>query len=160
MNTSETMPKIADDPEQRVKDIEPVISEIIETMTAEITKGAKEAGWNDRQAKQLAKDAQPPFFDLLLQGAPAPLALMEAVAYADRTVAASVFNQAIKDGSTPNQAFAIIKEMKTKAGAGGEIAASAEAAFEKALSDGETPEEALFYAFDAAADTVNNTPVS
>jgi len=159
MNTSETIPKIADNPEQRVADIQPVIGELIETMTKEIIKGAKDAGWNDQQAAQLAKDAQPPFFDLLLQGAPAPLALMEAVSYADRTVAASIFNQAIKDGSTPEQAFAIIKDIKTKAGAGGEIATSAETAFKKALSDGETPEEALFLAFDAATGTINDMPV-
>jgi len=160
MNTSETStPVIAEDPEQRIADIQPVISELITTMSKEIIAGAKVAGWNEKQAATLAKSAQPPFFDLLLQGAPAPLAMMEAVAYADRTVSAGVFNQAIQDGSSPRQAFSMIKEMKTRAGAGGKIAAAAETAFEKALTDGETPEEALFIAFSAAADTLNNTPV-
>ncbi len=144
-------------PQERMAKMQPVIAEMVEAMNKEITRGALEAGWSEAEAAELARKAQPPFFDLLIQGVPAPLALMEATAYADRLLAARRLNEEIAKGATPQEAFARIREMKLRVPGNDDsvdaetIADTAQKAFDEALARGETPEEALFCAYDAAA---------
>lgn len=144
-------------PQERMAKMQPVIADMVEAMNKEITKGALDAGWSAEEAADLARKAQPPFFDLLIQGVPAPLALIEATAYADRLLAARRLKEAIDQGATPQEAFAQIKAMKLRVPGNADsvdaetIAAAAEKAFNDALAKGESPEEALFSAYDAAA---------
>ncbi len=144
-------------PQERMAKMQPVIAEMVEAMNKEITQGALEAGWSAEEAADLARSAQPPFFDLLIQGVPAPLALMEATAYADRLLAARRLKEAMARGASPQEAFAQIKAMKLKVPGNDDsvdaetIAAAAQKAFDEAMAKGESPEEALFSAYDAAA---------
>lgn len=155
------VPPIAETPEQRVADIQPVVQDMVDVMRREITAGATAAGLSEKQAQGVVNRAEPAFFDLLVQGAPPPGALMEAVAYGDRMVSAEILQQTIDGGASPQDAFQRIKALKlalpAEEGAvpSADLADTAQTAFDSALSGGKTPEEALYCAFDAAARLAN-----
>lgn len=126
--------------------------------------GGHLAGWPLEKVPDLAKMAEVPFFFLLGRGAPAQVALLEAIFVADKLMAVNQMTRTVAAGFTPEQAFAEIRGMKLRAAAGIEngdaMAAAATARFDAALAAGRTPEQAVSDAFDAASELFYGKPAA
>lgn len=140
----------------------PAIERFRRLLRDRVAAGARQAGWPLERVPDLTRMAEVPFFFLLGRGAPAAVALLEALFVADKMMAVAQMTRTLRAGFSPQQAFAEIRDMKLRSGTrpknSDAIAAAASSKFDEALAAGRTPQQALSDAFDAASKVFYGRP--